>query len=256
MKVKRSGSAFTVWGRRFLIGLLWAVIWQTAYLIVGRDIYFPSPLSVAAAFFRILAARESWLIIGWSLYRTVFAITVSVVLGAALGLAGGLSRRFHAAVNPLMVILKSTPVVSVIIIAIIWFRSSDVPIFSGVLMCLPLVFNAAVAGVRGTDPGLAEMCAFYGVNRADRLRRLYFPSALPYINASVVSVIGVCWKAVAAAEALSMPRLSIGAQLFFAKTGLDPAMLFAWTIIIITFSFIFETAYARISGYDSAAGHQ
>jgi NitT/TauT family transport system permease protein len=254
--MKRSGSAAAAWSRRLLILLLWAAIWQAAYLIIGRDIYFPSPLAVFRALFQILAERESWTVIGWSLYRTICAIAVSVVLGAALGMAGGLSRSFYAAVNPLMVVLKSTPVVSVIIIAIIWFRSTDVPIFSGVLMCLPLVFNAAVAGVRGTDPKLAEMCVFYGVRGSDRLSRLYFPSALPYINASVVSVIGVCWKAVAAAEVLSMPRLSIGAQLFFAKTGLDPALLFAWTLIIIMLSFIFETAYIKVSGYDRTSGHQ
>lgn len=256
MKADFSGRAFVLWRRRILVILLWLAIWEGAYLLIGRDIYFASPVAVAVTFFRLLTEQNTWVVIGWSLYRTLFAIVVSAVLGVAVGMACGLNRVMYDFVNPLMVILKSTPVVSVIIISIIWFRSTDVPIFSGFLMCFPIVFTGTVAGVRGADPKLVEMCRFYKVSRRNMLIRLYFPSARPYINASVISIVGICWKAVAAAEVLSMPRLSIGANLYFAKTTLDPALLFAWTAIIILLSFVFETIYARVSGYDKTTGHK
>ena len=250
MDKKLSGGAFALWRRRILIVIFWTAVWEIAYLLIGRDIYFPSPVSVVTTFFRLLTEQKSWVVIGWSLYRTLFAVALSAVLGVIFGIAGGLNRTVYDFINPLMVILKSTPVVSVIIIAIIWFRSTDVPIFSGFLMCFPIVFTGTVAGVRSADPKLVEMSRFYGVRRTDMLKALYFPSAKPYINASVISAIGICWKAVAAAEVLSMPRLSIGANLFFAKTSLDPALLFAWTAVIILLSFVFETVYAKVSGYD------
>ncbi|MFB0921355.1 MAG: ABC transporter permease subunit [Oscillospiraceae bacterium] len=256
MKADLSQSAFAVWRRRVLVILLWLAIWEGAYLLIGRDIYFPSPVSVVTTFFRLLTEQKTWVVIGWSLYRTLFAIVASAVLGVIFGMACGLNRAMYNFVNPLMVILKSTPVVSVIIISIIWFRSTDVPIFSGFLMCFPIVFSGTVAGVRGTDPKLVEMCCFYKVGSWDMLKKLYFPAAKPYINASVISEIGICWKAVAAAEVLSMPRLSIGANLYFAKTSLDPALLFAWTAIIILLSFVFETIYAKVSGYDKTTGRQ
>ena len=243
-------NTFALWRRRILVVILWIAVWEAVYLLIGRDIYFPSPISVVKTFFGLLTEKATWTIIGFSIYRTLFALLASAVLGVIFGMACGLNRTMFDVINPLMVILKSTPVVSVIIIAIIWFRSSDVPIFSGFLMCFPIVFTGTVAGIRGTDPKLIEMCSFYKVGRLEKLRSLYFPSSRPYINASVVSAIGICWKAVAAAEVLSMPRLSIGANLFFAKTSLDPALLFAWTAIIILLSFVFETIYAKVSGYD------
>ena len=250
MKTELSRNAFSLWRRRILIVILWIAVWEIAYLLIGRDIYFPSPISVVKTFFGLFAEKSTWTVIGLSIYRTLFALLVSAVLGVLLGVACGRSRTMYDAINPLIVVLKSTPVVSVIIIAIIWFRSTDVPIFSGFLMCFPIVFTGTVAGIRGTDPKLVEMCSFYKVGRFEMLKSLYFRSALPYINASIVSAIGICWKAVAAAEVLSMPRLSIGANLYFAKTALDPALLFAWTAIIILLSFVFETIYARVSGYD------
>ena len=250
MKNNLPRSAFALWRRRILIVLLWIAVWEGVYLLIGRDIYFPSPVSVAQTFFGLLTEKNTWTVIGFSVYRTLFALIASAVLGVVFGMACGLNRTMYDVINPLIVVLKSTPVVSVIIIAIIWFRSTDVPIFSGFLMCFPIVFTGTVAGIRGTDPKLVEMCSFYKLRRFDKLRFLYFRSAKPYINASIVSAIGIGWKAVAAAEVLSTPRLSIGANLFFAKTALDPALLFAWTAIIILLSFVFETIYAKVSGYD------
>ncbi len=250
MKAELSQSAFATWSRRVLVILFWLAVWEIAYLLIDRDIYFPSPVSVVMTFFRLLTEKNTWIIVGLSTYRTLFAIIASAVLGVVFGMACGLNRTMYDFVNPLMVVLKSTPVVSVIILSIIWFRSTDVPIFSGFLMCFPIVFTGTVAGVRGTDPKLVEMCSFYKVGHWDMLKKLYFPAAKSHINASVISEIGICWKAVAAAEVLSMPRLSIGANLYFAKTSLDPALLFAWTVIIILLSFVFETIYAKVSGYD------
>lgn len=245
-------STFRVWGRRILTAAVWLAIWQGIYLIIGKDIYFPSPAAVARAFFGLMTDGKAWIVIGWSIYRTVLAIFLSTALGIILGMACGLSRALYGLFNPLVVTLKSTPVISVIILATIWFHSTDVPIFSGVLMCFPIVFSGTVAGVRNTDSKLVEMCRFYGVGRLTLLGKLYFRAAAPYINASIVSAVGIAWKAVAAAEVLSMPQFSIGSQLFFAKTGLDMAALFAWTLTIILLSYIFETLYARISGYDKA----
>ena len=239
-----------------LVILLWLAIWEIAYLLIDRDIYFPSPASVTMTFFRLLTEKNTWVIIGWSTYRTLFAIIASAVLGVVFGMACGLNRTMYDFVNPLIVVLKSTPVVSVIILSIIWFHSTDVPIFSGILMCFPIVFTGTVAGVRSTDPKLIEMCSFYRVGRFEMLKAMYFPAAKSHINASIISEIGICWKAVAAAEVLSMPRLSIGANLFFAKTSLDPALLFAWTVIIILLSYVFETIYAKVSGYDKTTGHK
>ena len=250
MRSNLSRNAYAQWLRRTLIVLFWIAIWEVVYLLIGRDIYFPSPVSVVKTFFGLLTEKATWTIIGMSIYRTLFALAASAVLGIVFGVICGRSRTLYDVINPLMVVLKSTPVVSVIIIAIIWFRSTDVPIFSGFLMCFPIVFTSTVAGIRGTDTKLEEMCKFYKVGRYEMLKSLYLPSARPYINASVVSAIGICWKAVAAAEVLSMPRLSIGANLYFAKTSLDPALLFAWTAIIILLSFVFETIYAKVSGYD------
>jgi NitT/TauT family transport system permease protein len=52
---------------------------------------------------------------------------------------------------------------------------------------------------------------------------------------------GITWKVIIAAEILSQPRFSIGTNLIIAKIDLETAQVFAWTVVIILISFVFES---------------
>ena len=225
-------------------------MWEGLYLIIGRDIYFPSPAATIETLGLLFTKSESYIVILTSIYRTVLALLISAAIGIPLGALCGYSKDFFDLFNPMIIVLRSTPVISIIIIAIIWFPSTQVPIFAGFLMCFPVIFTATAAGVRGTDVKLLEMCRVYRIARRRVISSVYFPSALPYIHSSIITSIGMGWKAVAAAEVLAMPKNSIGANLFFAKIALDPCALFAWTFVIIILSYIFEGLYGRVSRYD------
>ncbi|MGI6751965.1 MAG: ABC transporter permease [Anaerovoracaceae bacterium] len=235
--------------------LFWVLVWEGLCLLINREIYLPSPATTFDSLKELVTQWESWVAITWSVYRTLIAIISSLVLGIGLGIICGLFRFAYDLFNPVIIVLRSTPIVSIIIIAIIWFTSSNVPIFAGFLMCFPVIFTSTVGGIRNTDRKLLEMCQVYRVPRHRVVKSVYLPSSLPHINAGMVSSLGIAWKATAAAEVLSMPRYSIGSHLFYAKTHLDPASLFAWTIIIIIISYIFEFIYVRVSGYDKTGKH-
>jgi NitT/TauT family transport system permease protein len=55
--------------------------------------------------------------------------------------------------------------------------------------------------------------------------------------------LGLGWKVSVASEILSTPRYSIGLHLLNAKSTLETAELFAWTIVVILLSFIFELMF-------------
>ena len=241
--------------KSILIILFWVLVWEIVCLIINREIYLPSPASAFDALFSLLQEPASYRIIGYSIYRTLLAILLSLAFGIGLGTLSGLSRFFYDLINPIVVVLRSAPIVSIIIIAIIWFQSTNVPIFAGFLMCFPVIFTSSVSGIRNTDSKLLEMCRIYRIPKRRVIHSVYLHSAVPYINAGVVSTLGIAWKAVAAAEVLSMPKYSIGSRLFLAKTHLDPASLFAWTIVIIVLSYLFELIYVKVSGYDKTAKH-
>ena len=110
MKAKTQNRK-TSWRRTLLTAGFWLLIWEGAYLLIGRDVYFPAPLSVLKLFFELLTEEKTWGIIAMSTYRTTFALLLSVALGVSTGLACGLSRRLYDLLNPLVVVLKFVYVV-------------------------------------------------------------------------------------------------------------------------------------------------
>jgi NitT/TauT family transport system permease protein len=62
----------------------------------------------------------------------------------------------------------------------------------------------------------------------------------------MISALGIGWKVTSAAEVLSLPKYSIGRYLYDSKVYLEIPDLFAWTVIIITLSYFFETVLKKL----------
>ena len=73
-----------------------------------------------------------------------------------------------------------------------------------------------------------------------------FLMVLPYFLSACRLSLGMCWKAGVAAEVIGVPSGSIGEKLYNAKIYLNTPELFAWTIVIIVISFVFEKCFLGI----------
>ena len=73
-----------------------------------------------------------------------------------------------------------------------------------------------------------------------------FLMVLPYFLSAFRLSLGMCWKAGVAAEVIGVPSGSIGEKLYNAKIYLNIPDLFAWTIVIIVISFVFEKCFLGI----------
>ena len=139
--------------------------------------------------------------------------------------------------RPLMLTIKSIPVASFIILALMWLRSAgNLAVFISFLMVLPVVYTNTLAGIRETDARLLEMAAVFRVPPAKRVRYLYVPAALPYFRSACTVGLGLCWKSGVAAEVIGMPSGSIGEKLYQAKVYLETPDLFCWTLTIVLLS--------------------
>lgn len=225
---------------KLLIILFWVLIWEILSLIINQEIYLPSPYATISSLLGLLRQKDTYITILYSTYRTLAGFFLSCILGIFLGIICGIHKFFHNLFNPLIVVMRTIPVMSIIIIAIMWFKDTNVPIFVAFLMCFPIIWTNTVSGIQSTDIKLLQMCQVYKIKRIQIIRSVYFNSALPYIKAGMVSALGIGWKVTSAAEVLSLPKYSIGRFLYDSKVYLEIPSLFAWTLIIIVLSFFFE----------------
>jgi NitT/TauT family transport system permease protein len=177
-----------------------------------------------------LARTERFLLaLGNSFLRVTLGILVAAPLGLAAGIAAGLNRRAGALLKPLFQVISATPVMSVILIAFLWFGQERTPVFTAFLMVFPVMAANTIAGVRAVDGRLVELFAVYRLSRRERILSLYLPAIAPFVLGGLRSGLSLCWKVVVASEVLIQPRRALGTGMQNAKAQLETAELFAWT---------------------------
>lgn len=163
-----------------LIGLWhWAVdAWQIpAYLV-------PSPARVAQEFVNAWPELlQAWLN---TLWVTVCALGLAVIVGVGIALTFVQSRWVAAALFPYAVLLQVTPIVALAPLIIIWVKDQTLALVAcATLVALfPMISNTTV-GLRSVPVGLAEYFQLRGASRWQVLWRLRLPSALPFFFAGL-----------------------------------------------------------------------
>ena len=140
-------------------------------------------------------------------------------------------------------VIKSTPVASFIILALLWIKRDSLPVFITALIVVPIVWSNVSEGIREVDKSLVEVTKVYKFSPLKKLIKLYVPSVAPFFMAACRSSLGMAWKAGISAEVLSTPEMAIGTELFFSKTYLDTPALFAWTLVVIILSIVIEKLF-------------
>ncbi|MCY6484169.1 ABC transporter permease subunit [Clostridium aestuarii] len=229
--------------KKFLILLFWLLIWELCSLFINNEILFPSPFSVFRTLCVLIGKRYFWQSVFRSILRVIVALILSIIIGIILGVISGINEFVEELLNPFIITIKATPVISIIIIVLVWVTSSNVAILASVFMCFPLIYTNVLEGIKSVNKNLIQMAHIYKVKRKYILKDIYLPSIKPYIVSGILMCLGIGWKVCVASEVLSTPRYSIGLNLLNAKTILDTEELFAWTIVVVLLSFIFENMF-------------
>ena len=225
----------------------WLLVWALAAAAVGQELLLPSPVQAARELIGLARMPDFWLTIGRSVLRVLTGILSAVGLGVGLAFLTHKSAVMNALFSPVMTLVKSTPVASFIILALVWLGRSVVPVFISALMVLPVVWANVSAGLKGIDPQLLELARVYRLPRGRVLRRITWPSVLPHLRAALRSALGLGWKAGIAAEVLTVPPYSIGKRIYEAKLYLETTELFAWTAAVILVSLLIEKLLLRLT---------
>lgn len=220
---------------------IWLLVWFAVALIVNNQLKFPGPVeTIRVLFSRIIAGDGFILTVGTSLLRIVLGLILAFITGLTLGIPAGLYKGFSDFMDPLVTVMKSTPVMSFIILAMIWFRFSTVPVIICFMMCFPIIYQNSREGLLNTDKKLIQMAELYKVNKGKILNGIYLKSMKPYINSAMGICLGLAFKVTVAAEVLASPDYGIGSRLYDAKIYLEPVEVFAWTFIILVLSYVME----------------
>jgi sulfonate transport system permease protein len=115
-----------------------------------------------------------------SFERWGVGFSVGIVIAVLLAVVTGLSRVGETAVDPILQALRSIPLLGLIPLFIVWFGIGELPKVLFVLLSalFPMYLNT-FAGIRGVDSKLGELGHVLGLRRAEMIRHIVLPGALP-----------------------------------------------------------------------------
>lgn len=230
----------------------WLIVWQLASVAVGSDILLVSPITVVARLLQLATESAFWKTILFSLVRIAGGFFLAVLSGCLLAALSSCFAKIRDLLQPLVLTVKTVPVASFIILALVWFSSGNLAVFISFLMVFPVIYTNVLDGIRETDRELLEMAEVFEIPMGRRIRYIYVPQVFPYFESGCTVALGLCWKSGIAAEVIGMPRGSIGERMQQAKVYLDTPDLFAWTLVIVVLSLVFEKIV--LWGLKKAAG--
>ena len=226
----------------------WLIVWQLAAMVVGQHLLLASPAETLICLGRLALQGSFWLSILFTLSRILAGFFCAALLSVLLA---GLSARWNwvrELLAPPLAAMRSVPVASFVIVALIWIPSRNLSVLISFLIAMPILYAEALSGIGRADPELLEMAHVFHMTPLRRICHIYLPAALPGFRSALSVAMGLAWKSGVAAEVIGIPGGSIGERLYRAKVYLATPELFAWTLTIVLMSLLCEKLTLRMTG--------
>lgn len=164
-----------------LVFIVFGVTWQTICRVFDVPRFLlPAPTDVVEAW---IENRES---LTGALMSTFLSALLgfggAIVVGMSIALAMSQSKLVERSLFPYAVLLQTIPIVAIAPLIVIWSGAGmpAVVIIAFLIALFPIITNTT-AGLVSTDHNLVAMFELYNASWWQRMVKLKFPAALPYI---------------------------------------------------------------------------
>ncbi len=198
--MKKSHFDIRPWVLPIGIIIVWEIIVR---LQLVSESLFPSPIKIVSTGWELLSSGELVSHIGVSLGRAVTGMIIGGLIGFALGVLNGLSKKSYVYLDTTIQMIRNIPHLALIPLIIVWLGiGEEAKIFLVVLGVLFPIYVNTFHGIRNVDPNLVEMGRMYNLKGWSLFKHVLLPGALPSIFVGLRYALGVMWLTLIIAETI------------------------------------------------------
>ncbi|MDR5826927.1 ABC transporter permease [Caballeronia sp. LP006] len=222
--------------RRLVVPVALLSAWQLASSTgFVNERRFSSPAQIATTLWELAAIGELGTHLLASLARAGSGLAIGLTLGVALALVSGLSRRGEDSVDALLQMTRTLPHLALVPLFILWFGIGETPKIALVALgCLIPVYLNLFAGIRSVDAKIVEMASTLGLTRAEQIRHIVLPGALPSFLVGLRYSLSIAWLSLVVGEQINASSgigyLAITAQNYM-RTDIIMACLLIYALL-------------------------
>ncbi len=238
------GEGSTFWLSVVSAVAMLSLWWLATHLQWVRPLFLPKPETIWLAFKQAAAGdldnHTLWVHFLWSMYRVFSAFTLAVIIGIPVGIAMGVSRIARGIFDPPIEFYRPLPPLAYLPLMIIWFGIGE----QSKIMLLFLATFAPVAlsaraGVRSVSQEQIQAALSMGASRAQVVRHVILPGAMPEILVGLRIGMGVGWTTLVAAEMVAADA-GLGKMVYNASNFLRTDVVILGIVAIGFVAYIFE----------------
>lgn len=232
--------------KKILVVFIWLCIWQLISNLTGLELFIASPVKVLISFFALVRTTLFYQTMMNSFIRITSGFLIAFATGILLASIADRFACFKELLAPLVYLMKALPVVSFIILLLIWTGSKNLAVVISFIVVFPMIYIGTLEGLSHLDIKLLEMAKVFHMGQLKKARYIYAPHVAPFIISNCKIALGMCWKAGISAEVIGLPAKSIGEQMYLSKLYLMTDQLLAWSAAIMIVSILFEKLFLVI----------
>lgn len=222
------------------IGLLF-LIWGIGNIIVSNDYLVPSIASSFGALFDLFGDGHTYKVLGHTLFRLLLSLLICGFLGFFLAMFSSMNLRVRAFFKPIMVLLKTLPLVVVITLILVMLKDDSAVYYITSVVILPIIYEACLNGFDSVDPNVINAVKIDSKIGFIVYFKMLVPLAMNHIITGFIQSIGLGLKVLVMAEFLAQPKYSIGDEfIFYRDNAVKMNYVYAWSIILIAFVLFVE----------------
>lgn len=219
--------------------LLVVALWAVTAAIYNKPLILPSVGSTLAGFFGFFATGEFYAQIAMTFARSVACFALSYALAFGLALLSAYCKWFTQAIKPIILLLRATPIIAVILIALVAFNSNILPIIVGFLTIFPLIYSAFYQQLTSEKMVKSlQVCAVYHTRKRDMAQYLYIPTLAHMSLQQAEALLPLAVKVVISAEVLAYTRVGLGLAMRSAQMNVETDKLLAYAFVAVLLSVI------------------
>ena len=217
------------------------IVWWVAYLSVGNDLLIPPLSDSLKEMGGLLLEWAFWRALGGTLLRALVAFVISFLLALIFAVISYLVPWFERIFAPIVSVLRSMPILAVLLILLSFLDAGKAPIAVAFLSLFPMLYVGVLAALSGVDQHLIEVSLVCGTPLWRRVTTIYLPLSAPYILKESGAALSFSLKLIVSAEVLSFTAKSLGGMVQDAKLYSEIPQLFALVGVTFVVGLVLET---------------
>lgn len=227
-------------GFYFLGIILLIIVWEVVSVASNNAITFPSIGVILKSLGEIITIKNSYLVFLYTILRLLISILASILIASFLAYFARRSNVFKKIITPIITIIKTTPVVSFIIILIVLIGHDKSSIIVSFLITLPILYEGFYNAYNSINSDIKDEIKLLSNTNFYVIKNIFIPIMMPHIITSLLQSVSLGIKSLVMAELITQPKYSIGRELLQYRNSLDMGGIMAWTIILIVVMIAFE----------------